>query len=143
MTQHQDSIKQFLHNYIDEIWNKRDFSKAATYWGTDFKNAFAPEFEQGPEGMKVQVEYFLNAFNPFHFEIKDIMVEDDKVTMWVQIRGTHTGELFGIKPTNKEVKFREAVWHKLKDGKLDEVYPVVDLNSLFEQLGQYPALENK
>jgi predicted ester cyclase len=141
--QHQDSIKQFLHDYVEEIWNKRDFSKADKYWGADFKNVFAPQFDHGPEGMKKQVDYFLSAFQPFHFEIMDIMIDGDKVSMWIEISGTHTGELFGIKPTNKQVKFREAVWYKLKDGKLDEVYPFVDWNSLFEQLGEYPQPENK
>lgn len=138
--QHQDSIKQFIRDYIEEIWNKRDFSKAEKYWGADFKNAFAPQFAHGPEGMKQQVVYFLSAFEPFHFELKDIMIEGNKVALWIEISGTHTGELFGIAPTHKQVRFREAVWYTLKDGKLDEVYPFVDWNDLFEQLGQYPAL---
>jgi predicted ester cyclase len=42
------------------------------------------------------------------FEVKNIMVQNDKVAMWVDISGTHTGELFGIKPTHKKVKFREG-----------------------------------
>lgn len=111
--------------------------------GADFKNVFAPQFEHGPEGMKNQVEYFLNAFDSFHFEIKDMMIEEDKISIWAEITGKHTGELFGIKSTGKEVKFREAAWNKMKDDKLDEVYPFVDWNTLFEQLGQYPPLNNE
>lgn len=61
--------------------------------------------------------------NPFHFEIKDMIIEGDKISMWIEISGTHTGELFGIKPTNKEVKFHEAVWYKMKEGKLQTVVP--------------------
>jgi hypothetical protein len=38
--QHQDSIKQFIHDYVEEIWNKRDFSKADKYWGADLKKMF-------------------------------------------------------------------------------------------------------
>jgi len=30
-TQHQESIKLFLHNYIDEIWNQRDFSDGPSF----------------------------------------------------------------------------------------------------------------
>lgn len=141
--QHQDSVKRWVNTYIDEIWNKRNFSKADTYWGPDFKNVFAPQFAHGPEGMKQQVAYFLDAFDSFHFELKDILIQDDKVAIWVEISGTHTGELFGIKPTGKKVKFRECAWYKIKDGKLDEVYPFVDWNDLFEQLGQYPPIETK
>lgn len=137
----QAITSQFIHEYIEEIWNKGDFSKAEKYWGSDFKNVFAPQFAHGPEGMKKQVAYFLNAFDSIHFKIMDLMIEDDKVSMWIEISATHTGDIFGIKPTNKSVKFREAVWYKLKDGKLDEVYPFVDWNSLFEQLGQYPELK--
>lgn len=141
--QHEDSIKQFIYHYVDDVWNKRDIASANKYWGNDFKNVFAPQLEHGPEGMKKQVAYFLNAFAPFHFEIKDIMIDGDKISAWCEISGTHTGELFGIKATMKEVRFREAVWWRMKDGKLDEVYPFVDWNSLFEQLGEYPKLESK
>lgn len=135
-----DQIRQWYLSYIDEIWNKRDFTNAEKYWGADFKNVFAPQFEHGPAGMKKQVEYFLDAFDSFHFEIKDMMVDGDKISIWAEITGKHTGELFGIKATGREVMFREAAWYKLKDGKLDEVYPFVDWNTLFEQLGQYPTL---
>lgn len=138
MTDHQDSIKQWFHQYIDDVWNKGDFSHADKYWGKDFRNAFAPQFAPGPESMKKQVAYFLNAFSSFHFEIKDIMIDGDKISVWAEITGRHTGELFGIKPTNKSVKFRESAWYSMKNGKLDEVYPFVDWNSLFEQLGAYP-----
>ncbi len=133
----EDRIRKFIHEYTEEIWNKRDFSNAHKYRGSDFKNIFAPE---AAHGVEAQVTYFLTAFNPFHIEIKDMMVDGDKISMWVEITGTHTGELFGIKPTQKMVKFREAVWYTMKDGKLNEVYPFVDWNHLFEQLGQYPPM---
>lgn len=139
----KDSIKQWYLSYIEEVWNNRDFSNADKYWGTDFKNVFAPQFAHGPEGMKEQVAYFLSAFDSFHFEVKDLLIEGDKIAIWAEITGRHTGELFGIKPTGKSVRFREAAWYKLKDGKLDEVYPFVDWNALFEQLGQYPPAVNE
>lgn len=136
----EDSIKQWYLAYIDEVWNNGNFANADKYWGADFKNVFAPQLAHGPESMKNQVQYFINAFDSFHFEIKDMIIQGDKISVWAEITGRHTGELFGIKPTGKEVKFREAAWYKLKDGKLDEVYPFVDWNTLFEQLGQYPPL---
>lgn len=138
----QAITKQFIHEYVEEIWNKGDFSNVDKYWGSDFKNVFAPQFAHGPEGMKNQVAYFLNAFESIQFRIMDLIIEDDKVAMWVEISAIHTGELFGIKPTNKQVKFREAAWYKIKNGKLDEVYPFVDWNMLFEQLGQYPEIKS-
>ena len=137
---HRDSIVQFIRAYIGEIWNQSDFTNADKYWGPEFRNVFAPGLPHGPEAMKQQVAYFLDAFDDIHFELKDIMVDGEKVSMWIEISGVHTGEFFGIPPTGKEVKFREAVWYTLKDGKLDEVYPFVDWNMLFEQLGRYPAL---
>lgn len=140
---HNDSIKHFINEYVNEIWNKGDFEKANTYWGEDFKNVFAPQFPHGPEGMKQQASYFFKAFTDFHFTIKDIIIDGDKISMWAEISGIHTGDLFGIPATNKKVVFRESVWYKMKDGKLDEVYPFVDYNSLFEQIGQYPALQKQ
>ena len=45
---HQDSIKQFIYDYVEEIFNKLDFSKAEKYRSSDFHGAFTPELEHGP-----------------------------------------------------------------------------------------------
>ncbi len=139
-TANEDSIKQFVYEYVEEIWNNKDFTNADKYWGPDFRNGFALQLEHGTEGMKKQIESFLQAFNPFHFEIKDIIVEGNKVAMWFEITATHSGDFMGIKATQKEVLFREAAWYEMKDGKFDVVYGFVDWNMLFEQLGEYPNL---
>ncbi len=136
----EESIKQFVYEYVEEIWNSKDFSHADKYWGADFRNGFAPELEHGPEGMKKQIESFLQAFNPFHFEVKDIIVDGNKVAMWFEITATHSGDFLGIKATQKEVTFREAAWYEMKDGKFDVVYAFIDWTMLFEQLGQYPDI---
>jgi len=137
---HQDSVKQFITDYIDEIWNQGDFSKAEKYWGPDFRNGFAPELKIGPEGMMQQIKPFLAAFDSLHFEIGDMMVDGNKVSFWIEISGKHTGKFYGIPPTNKAIKFREAAWYEMKDGKLDVVYAFMDLMMLFEQLGQFPKI---
>ena len=136
----EDSIKQFVYDYVEDIWNNKDFSNADKYWGPEFRNGFAPELGSGPEAMKKQVESFLEAFDPFHFEIKDIMVEGNKVSMWIDVTAIQSGDFMGIKATNKEVIFREAAWYEMKDGKFDVVYGFVDWNMLFQQLGEYPPV---
>lgn len=140
MLSREDSIKKWIHQYIDEVWNKRDFSRADQYWGPEFVNVFNPEAGKGPVAMRNQVDYFIQAFESFRFELKDILVEGDKVAIWFEISGKHTGELFGIPATNREVRFREAAWYTIKDGKLHEVFPFVDWNQLFSQLGTYPKI---
>lgn len=137
---HQDSVKQFIIDYVNEIWNKDDFSKAEKYWGPEFRNGFAPELKIGPEGMMQQIKPFLAAFDSLHFEIGDMMVDGNKVSFWIEITGKHTGEFYGIQPTNKAIKFREAAWCKMKDRKLDVVYAFMDLVMLFKQLGQFPKM---
>ena len=137
---HQDSVIQFINGYVDEIWNKGDFSKAEKYWGPDFRNGFAPELKIGPDGMREQIKPFLASFDSIHFKIGDIMVDGNKVSFWVEITAIHTGEFMGIPPTNKPVKFREAAWYEMKDGKLDVVYGFVDWMMFFEQIGQFPEM---
>jgi len=139
-TSYEDSVKQFVYDYVDEIWNKKDFTNAEKYWGPDFRNGFAPQLEHGPEGMKKQIESFLQAFNPFDFEVKEIIIDGDKVAMWFIITATHSGDFMGIKATNKEITFREAAWYEMKDGKFDVVYGFVDWDMVYQQLGQYPGL---
>jgi predicted ester cyclase len=51
------------------------------------------------------------------------------------IRPTHLGELFGIPPTGKKVKFSEIGILRIADGKVVESWYDVDMLGLMGQLG--------
>jgi len=58
------------------------------------------------------------AFPDHVFYEDDIMAEDDRVILRWTFEGTHTGPLFGRKPTGKRVKTFGYEMVQLKDGKI-------------------------
>ena len=60
------------------------------------------------------------AFPDHVFHEDDIMAEDDRVILRWTFEGTHTGPLFGRKPTGKRVKTYGYEMVKLRDGLIVE-----------------------
>ncbi len=102
----------------------------------DFINQTAPPGSpQGPEA----IIYFFNhilkpSFPDLKVVIHDQMAEGDKVTTRKSFYAKHTGEFFGVPPTNKDVVMDIIDIIRLKDGKFAEHWGILDMQSLMAQL---------
>jgi predicted ester cyclase len=70
-----------------------------------------------------------------------MIAEGDKVMTRLSAYGTHTGELFGIPPTDKQVSMTAIVIHRIENGKIVEHWSELDNLGLMQQLGIVPAPE--
>lgn len=68
-------------------------------------------------------------------EILDIIAKGDRVWCVWKIRGTHTGELFGIPATGREIELLEMGAWRFADGKVVEAWFFADEFALAAQLG--------
>lgn len=130
-----DSLRIFLQTYIKEVWGKHDFELAKNkYWHPDVYNANTPDIPHGQTGMMDQVNAFLTGFPNASIEYDDAVVEGNIIAARIWLKGTHTGEFMGVKPTGKHIRIREYVFLEMKDGKLWKFHPLVDFTSLMEQI---------
>jgi predicted ester cyclase len=67
--------------------------------------------------------------------IEDIIAKEDRVWAVWTMRGTHTGQLFGIPPTGRDVEVLEAGVWRLVDGLVAEAWFFGDELALLRQLG--------
>ena len=65
--------------------------------------AWRPGDNSGLDAYKQMFSTFFAGFPDGRFVAKDIIVEGDEVAARWAFSGTHTGELWGIPPTNKEI----------------------------------------
>ena len=94
-----------------------------------------PGTDSGPDGM-------LNTFNKvlrpalpdLQVEILDQVAEGDKVTTRKRVCGTHSGELMGIRPTNRQVVIDVIDVVRLRDGKYIEHWGINNLPSVLASL---------
>lgn len=104
----------------------------------DFINHSAPEgADQGPGGMIYTFNSILRpAFSDMKVIIHSQVAENDLVTTRKSITGTHTGTLFGIAPTGKQIEIDVIDIVKIRDGKYFEHWGLNTLPAVLAKLSQ-------
>jgi predicted ester cyclase len=134
--------KALIQRYIKAVDDNQssDWSVIDDYLAEDFvaHNPPAPGVSLDRDGMKQAAEIF-RVGSPGSHEISMQIAEDDLVMSRIIGRGVHSGELFGIPPTNNEVETDGIVVHRVRDGKIVEYWSVVDVARVLQQLGVMPG----
>nr|ABX71154.1 Lcz37 [Streptomyces sanglieri] len=95
----------------------------------------APYHDQtGPEVLKSTWRALHDAFSDLHFEVEELLVENDFIAVRGTTSGTHTGTFAGTGPTGQRVSERAHVFYRLRDAKVTEIWPMVDRAGLLQQL---------
>jgi predicted ester cyclase len=84
-----------------EAENKKDLALLDEFVASDFVDH--THQLQGREAYKQFVASIGKGFPDFHETIKDIIAEGDKVWVYFDITGTHTGDWMGLAPTGKKI----------------------------------------
>ena len=134
--------KQLVQRYIEAVDDNQssDWNVLDDYLAEDFvaHNPPFPGVSLDRDGMKEAAENF-RAATPGRHEIVMQVAEGDLVVSRIIGRGVHTGELFGIPPTNNEVETEGMVIHRIRDGKITEYWSVTDVARVLQQVGALPA----
>lgn len=92
----------------------------------------SPEFDT--EGWLEEVAGYRAGLSDGGFDVEDVYVADDVVTVVGTIRGIHTGKMFGVPATGKEVAFGGIAVHRIVGGEIVETWQMADRFSLIKQL---------
>jgi steroid delta-isomerase-like uncharacterized protein len=74
--------------------------------------------------------------------IEDMVAEGNRVSKRWTLRGTQTGELLGIPPTNRQVALQGISIYGIEGGLVKEIWWVTDTLGLLQQLGASPQPEH-
>lgn len=64
------------------------------------------------------------------FVVEDVHLAEDVATVRGTISGRHTGELFGVPATGREVAFGAIAMHRIEDGLIVETWQMADWTTL-------------
>ena len=98
-----------------------------------------PGLPTGPEGGKMQVSFYRNAFPDTHFTIDEQVAEGDMVVTRFSATGTHQAEMAGIPPTGKSINVTGMVRDRIENGKIAETWAIFDQFGMMQQLGVIPS----
>jgi steroid delta-isomerase-like uncharacterized protein len=93
----------------------------------------------GAQALKQVWPVLLRAFPDLQVAVEDVIAEGDKVVVRDTVTGTHQGEYRGLPPTGKSVTYNEIFILRFVNGRIAEIWGVVDVFSQMQQLGAIPA----
>jgi steroid delta-isomerase-like uncharacterized protein len=98
-----------------------------------------PGIPSGPEGTKMLITAYRNAFPDIHITVDEQIAEGNTVVTRWSARGTHDGELAGIPPTGKPATVVGMGVDRVENGKIVESWGLFDQFGMLQQLGVIPA----
>lgn len=126
-----------IETYFNKIWNEGHLRLLEDLIAPDYVNhsASIANPEPGPKGLYPIIESIRKGFPDLHYEIKDLIITDDKVVARVVMTGTLLGELWGIAPNGKRVEVNQVNIERIADGKIREHWRVTEELLMMKQLG--------
>ncbi|WP_217144929.1 ester cyclase [Streptomyces sp. AC627_RSS907] len=102
-------------------------------------HAPVPTGATGVQALKQVWTVLLRAFPDLHVAAEDVIPAGDKVVSRNTVTGTHLGEYRGLPPTGTSVRYNEIFVFRFADGRIAEIWGVVDVFSQLRQLGVVPG----
>ena len=122
--------RSLVQRYITEVWNAGSLDV--------LDEIYDPHFTKfgGIPALKESVEGSRTSFPDLHFEIEDVVAEDDKIAYRWIARGTHDGEYDGIAPTGNLIMLTGITLLRITNGRIVDDQFESNLHSLPDQLKQ-------
>ena len=128
-------LRSMVEQMMDAV-PRRDFGTIRQMLHPEY--SFTTGDGQRQEGIEAGIavlETYTNAFPDMRLEIKQMNLAGNIVTTEFVCHGTHKGELFGIAPTNRQVKIPVCNIVEFRDGKVFAQREYFDTMFLMQQLG--------
>lgn len=130
--------ERLIVRYFEEVWNQGDLDVLDEIIAPDYINHSpgAPNPLPGPNGLKPIVESIRKAFSDLKYVIENMVISDDQVAVHTTMYGTHTGDFFGLAPTNKKINVHQMQIERISNNQIIEHWRVTDDLTMLRQLGQ-------
>lgn len=128
--------KQLVQDFYCRLWNKWDLSAVQDILSPDisFRGSLGLT-KKGHSGFIDYVELVRSAFPDFHNTVEELIAEADNVVARLTYVGTHRGELFGIPPTGRQVKYAGIAIFRITGSRITDVWVLGDTLGLMRQIG--------
>ncbi|EKJ75765.1 hypothetical protein FPSE_03945 [Fusarium pseudograminearum CS3096] len=123
-------FRSLYQKYI-ESFNTRDFEVMKSFYASPVN---VMDKRQEPDDIIAMCKYLLESFPDWKGEVRHIVIEGDYMTVHFKDSGTHQGEFRGYQATGRKVETTEVSLYHVVDGKFAEVWPLVDFDTVVEQI---------
>jgi predicted ester cyclase len=126
----RDGVEAFYREYLAAC-NAHEFDRLGDYVSADVHvNGARQSLDAYVGGLREVVR----AFPDYRWELRDLLIEGDRIAAHFIDTGTHRGDAFGVPATGRSVRTQEFAFYRLAAGRLAEVWVAADNLSLLEQI---------
>ena len=125
-------------DWFERVWNRKEAGAIADFL-TDatIAHGMGPNGTDliGRESFEQSHALFCDAFPDVHVTVGPLVADGDKVAAFLTCKGTHLGDALGVPATGQTVVFHAMTISRIENGKVVEGWNVIDLLSVFRQIG--------
>ena len=126
--------REIVREGVQRVW-KGDLGLIADEY---VDHNMAPGLPPGRDGLAALHQLTLAAFPDYDVSLEQLIADGDLVAVRMTNRGTNTGSFIGNQPTGKQATWTTIAIFRVADGMIVERWGLIDLLSLFGQLGLRP-----
>ena len=130
------SARRLVERFYGEVWNKADEAVAREILHADIR--FRGSLGLGRDGVAGFIDYMRSiraALAGYECIIDDLIDSGSRAAARMRFKGTHSGPLFGVAPTGREISWAGAAFFTIRDGRISELWVLGDIDAVKVQLG--------
>jgi steroid delta-isomerase-like uncharacterized protein len=124
-----------MRRFVEEVINEGQYSALPVLVHPHYVYRSPEQELRGADALKDLFTAYRTGLPDLNTSIDNLVVSGDKVVISVTLTGTHEGDLMGIPSTGKQLKIHGMVLSRFEDGKIIEEWEILDMLSMFQQLG--------
>ena len=135
-----ESNIDLVREYTRRVFNEHNPELAAEFVTPDVKwHGGTLGSIEGSDNLVALLRGFIGALPDLNAQEQDIVADGDTVAVRFVVEATHEGELLGIAPTGRRVRWDAVDLYRVRDGKISEEWAADDLTAILDAVGEYKA----
>jgi len=128
---HDQDLRATYQRYLDDL-NHRRFDRMHEY--AHDRLTFNDE-PLSRDDYVAAIRGHLDAVPDLAWHLEDLVLDGDRVAVRIIDTGTPLAEWLGLAPTGASVKFTEYAFYRFRDGRFDQMWYLLDAQTIAGQLG--------
>ena len=131
---------RLVRDYTRRVFNEHNPDLATEFVTTDVKwHGGTLGSIEGSDNLIALLRSFIGALPDLNAQEEDIVADGDTVAVRFVVEATHEGELLGIAPTGRRVRWDAVDVYRIRDGRISEEWAADDLTAILNAVGEYKA----
>jgi predicted ester cyclase len=129
---------EIVREYTSQVFNAHNPELAREYVTPDVRwHGGTLGTVEGVDNLVGLLQGFIGALPDLNAQMQDVAAQGDTVAVRFVVEATHLGNLLGIAPTGRRVRWDAVDVYRLQDGKISEEWAADDMTAILHQVGAY------